>query len=298
MKDKNQKKSDLWITEKHKNYLCMDYHIQKTLFSKKSDFQSVSVLETTGFGRMLLNDGFVMISERDEFVYHEMIAHVPLFIHPYPRKVLIVGGGDGGTAREVLRHKEVESCDMVEIDALVVEACKKFIPKTACSLNHPRLNLYIEDALDFVKKENKNKYDVVLIDSTDPIGPAEPLFNKDFYQNVHALLNDKGIVVSQAESPFYEKPLQRKLLTILKECFSMTSLYNYSNLTYPGGLWSFSFAVKGDLHPIKDFNKGKWKKAKFKLSYYNDLIHRAAFSLPEFMREAYKDLIFDVFENT
>lgn len=280
-----------WVTETHGESLSISYLVEKNLFFKKSPFQSVRVVESAGYGKMLLNDDIVMISERDERIYHEMMVHVPFFTHPAPERVLIIGGGDGGTAREVLLHPEVKECDMVEIDSSVVEACQKFIPQTSQSLNHPKLKLHIEDGIEYVKDCQK-KYDVVLIDSTDPIGPALPLFNESFYKNVRLLLQEKAIVVSQAESPFYTSSLQKKLLKILKNVgFSFVGLYNYSNMTYPGGLWSFSFASQGNLHPTRDYNETKWKAWKHSFFYYNRGVHRASFLLPEFMQKEYKSLL-------
>ena len=161
-------------------------------------------------GKMLLNDGLVMLTERDEFVYHDMIVHVPLFVHPNPKSVLIIGGGDGGTAREVLRHRGVERVVMVEIDQMVVDACIDHIPQTACELDNERLELIIDDGVAFVAN-TEEKFDVILVDSTDPIGPAQPLFGPEFYQNIHRVLNEDGIVVSQGESPWYHAEMQAKL---------------------------------------------------------------------------------------
>jgi spermidine synthase len=275
--------SHLWIEEKYKDIYAMKYKVEKVLFSGKSDFQSVDVVETKGYGKMLLNDGLVMVTERDEFIYHDMIAHVPLFVHPNPKNVLIIGGGDGGSAREVLRHSNVEKCTMVEIDKMVVDACKEFIPQTSKDLNHPKMNLLIADGLDFVKN-TKEKFDVILVDSTDPIGPAQPLFGKEFYQDIFNCLNVDGLVVSQGESGFYEAPMQKKLLSILSDLFPLTMLYNFSNLTYPGGLWSFTFASKGP-HPLNDFKVDRVKQSRLDFGYYNEDIHKASFSLPNFMRK-------------
>lgn len=275
--------SNLWIEEVYQDYYAMKFKVEKTLFSGVSEFQSVDVVETRGHGRMLLNDGLVMVSERDEFIYHDMITHVPLFVHPNPKKVLIIGGGDGGTAREVLKHKGVEKVTMVEIDEMVVNACREFIPQTSSMLNDPKMNLIIGDGVQFVK-ESKETFDVILVDSTDPIGPAQPLFGPDFYNNVYARLSDNGIVVSQGESPFLNKETQASLLSILNNIFPVVSVYNFSNLTYPGGLWSFTFATKG-LHPLKDFNSEKVEASGIDFEYYSADIHRAAFSLPAFMKK-------------
>ena len=281
--------SDLWLEEKYKNFIGYRYKINKTLFSGKSEFQSVDVVETEGLGKMLLNDGLVMVTEKDEFVYHDMITHVPMFTHPNPENVLIIGGGDGGTAREVLRHKSVKKCVMVEIDKMVVDACKEHIHQTSKDLNHPKLELIIDDGLEYVKNTNL-KFDVILIDSTDPIGPAAPLFNSAFYKNIKKCLTSNGIVVSQGESVFFESHMQQILLGILGEHFSKVSIYNYSNLTYPGGLWSFTYA-SDVMDPIKDFNESRVPSSKLKFNYYNEQIHRAAFALPTFMKEKIQHLL-------
>ncbi|MCB9063372.1 MAG: polyamine aminopropyltransferase [Halobacteriovoraceae bacterium] len=275
--------SNLWVEEKFKDFLGLRFKVEKVLFSGKSNFQTVDVVETRGHGKMLLNDGLVMVTEKDEFVYHDMISHVPLFVHPNPKKVLIIGGGDGGTAREVLRHKSVERCVMVEIDSMVVDACKEFIPLTSSELDNPRLELKIEDGIEFVKNTNE-KFDVILVDSTDPIGPAQPLFNEDFYQDIKDCLTDNGIVVSQGESPYYESQMQTKLLSIKNKLFPLSLIYNFSNLTYPGGLWSFTFASKG-LNPIKDFKPERVLHSGMEFEYYNEQIHTASFCLPTFQRK-------------
>ncbi len=263
------------------NNFSVHFDITEVLYSKKSPFQKVEVVQTKGHGRMLLNDDLVMITERDEFVYHDMITHVPLFVHPNPKRVLVIGGGDGGTAREVLRHKSVEKCDMVEIDGLVVEACRQFIPQTAVGMQEsPRFELFIEDGVKFVH-ETKNKYDVIIVDSTDPIGPATPLFGIDFYRDVYKCLAPNGIVVSQGESPFYNADTQVAMSKILGQLFPIVRYYNFTNLTYPGGFWSFSFASK-TLHPVRDFEYLRVGQSGLKFNYYNAELHSAAFQLPSF----------------
>lgn len=273
-------KSNVWVEEMIEDKIGLRFKIERTLFSGKSDFQHVDVVETTAMGKMLLNDGLIMVTERDEFVYHDMIAHVPLFIHPNPKNVLVIGGGDGGTVREVLRHKSVEKCTMVEIDKLVVDACIEHIPQTSSALNDERLTLLFEDGVEFVKN-TKEKYDVILVDSTDPIGPATPLFGEGFYQDVYNCLADNGIVVSQGESPWHQTKMQGVLMKILHSIFPKVRIYNFSNLTYPGGLWSFTYASKG-LHPIKDFTEIRVEDSGLDFEYYTPAIHRGAFALPQF----------------
>lgn len=278
------------VIEKVSEELSLEYTYKKKLYSKQSEFQKVEIVEGTYYGTMLFNDNVAMVSTRDEFIYHDMIAHVPLFLHPDPKKVLIIGGGDGGTAREVLRHSSVELCDMVEIDGAVVEACKKHLKQTSDVLNHKKLNLYIEDGVNFIKN-CKEKYDVILVDSTDPVGAASPLFNAEFYKNVFNSLTSNGIVVAQGESPFYYFDMQKKLCQIISEIFPVTGVYNYANSTYyPGGAWSFVLGSKL-LHPIKDLDVSKIDKSGLKFGYYNADLHKAAFALPEFQKQALKEFV-------
>jgi spermidine synthase len=280
-KSKNIPKHHLWIEEVMDEHTAFKFRVSQTHFTGQSEFQSVDVVETVHYGKMLLNDGLVMLTEKDEFCYHDMIAHVPLFTHPNPKKVLVIGGGDGGTAREVLRHQQVEKCVMVEIDAMVVEACQKHIPQTAAVLtDDPRLELKIADGVEYVKNAQE-KFDVVLVDSTDPIGPATPLFNVDFYQNVFNLLSEDGIVVAQGESPFYFWETQTALLKILEQVFPLRGAYNFSNLAYPGGLWTFVMGSKKH-HPVKDFDKNRVKASGLEFQYYNSQLHGASFALPNF----------------
>jgi spermidine synthase len=273
-----------WADEEYQGIVRTGFRLKKKLFKGKSPFQTVEVVETAGHGRLLLIDGMTMVSERDEFVYHEMIAHVPLFVHPRPRRVLVIGGGDGGTVREVLRHKSVERCVLVEIDALVVEASRKYIPLTAGKLSDRRAVVRIEDGVKFVR-ETGERFDVVIVDSTEPFGPAKELFGTAFYSDVKRVLTADGIVVSQAGSPFYEISTIKNLHRILKPVFPVVDAYLFNNLTYPGGLWAFTYASKG-LKPVKDFDPKRVKTAKLPLKWYNAGIHAAAFALPEFLRKA------------
>lgn len=282
-----KKKKD-WFIEKHKNILNIGFKYKRSLFDKNSSYQNVKVIETEGFGNMLINDNIVMTCERDEFVYHEMISHVPLFSHPNPKNVLIIGGGDGGTAREVLKHTNLDQCIMVEIDSLVVEACRKHLKSTAISFDNPKLNLKIEDGSVFVAK-HKEAFDIIIVDSSDPIGPSSVLFGETFYKNVHDALKKDGIVVAQAESPFYEIENQKNMLKISKGLFDKAGFYNYSNLTYPPGLWSFLFASKGP-HPLNDFKADRVKNSGLSFRYYNEDIHKASFARTQFAKEAFGKL--------
>lgn len=281
---------DLWVEEDQDGIVRVRYRVKRSLHTIRSAFQRVDVVETTGFGRMLINDGTIMLSERDERIYHEMIVHVPMFVGPPVERVLVVGGGDGGTVREVLRHASVSHCRLVEIDGEVIEACRRHIPQTAAALEDPRVEISIEDGVSYVAGTGE-RYDLVIVDSSDPVGPAVPLFGAEFYGNVARILTDEGIVVSQAESPFYEAPTQISLVKVLRGLFNRVRVFNYSNLTYPGGLWSFSFAGKGDLCPVGDFDGERVERSGMSFYYYNPAVHRAAFALPAFQLEQLGDLL-------
>ncbi|MCF8094247.1 MAG: polyamine aminopropyltransferase [Desulfobacteraceae bacterium] len=288
MTDKHNK-LDLWVAETHQDIVSLGFKVKETLFSGTSPYQQVDVVKTSGHGVMLLNDGIVMVSERDEFVYHEMIAHVPLFTHPNPKRVLIIGGGDGGTAREVLRHPTVERAVVVEIDEMVVNACKAHIPSIASALEDSRLELLIDDGVKYAA-QCRDAFDVVLIDSTDPIGPAQPLFDKTFYKNVSGLLSENGIMVSQSESPFYDSQIQESMFSNQRPFFEKIHMYTFSTLTYPGGLWSFGFASRGPC-PIRDFNPQRVEASGIATRYYTPEIHKATFALPAFVRQSLSGLI-------
>ncbi|MCY4512445.1 MAG: polyamine aminopropyltransferase [Bdellovibrionales bacterium] len=272
-----------WFTEIHQDSSALSFKYKKTLFEGKSPFQTVKIIETKSHGKMLINEDIVMTCERDEFIYHEMIAHVPLFTHPHPKKALIIGGGDGGTAREILKHKKIKNCDLVEIDSMVVNACKKHLKSIGSAFNDPRLKIYFEDGAAFIKNK-KNHYDVIIVDSADPIGPGKVLFETPFYKNVFEALKPDGLMTAQGESPLYEQKLQKTLLKTAGKIFPLAGFYNYGNLTYPGGVWSFLFASK-KYHPIKDFKAGRVKNSAFSFRYYNKDIHQAAFSQPEFTKK-------------
>lgn len=277
------KKKEVWVDEVYQGIVRTSFRLKKRLFTGRSRFQKVEVVETAGHGRLLLIDGMTMVSERDEFVYHEMIAHPALFLHPKPRRVLVIGGGDGGTVREVLRHKNVQRCALVEIDGLVVEASRRYIPQTARALSDKRARVLIGDGVKFVA-ETEEKFDVVIVDSTESFGPAKELFGPAFYKNVKRILTENGIVASQAGSPFYEIATIKNLFIIAKRIFPVVEVCLFNNLTYPGGLWAFTFATKG-LHPVRDFVPPRVKASKLKLSWYNAEIHIGSFSLPNFLKK-------------
>ena len=235
-------------------------------------------------------DGYLMLTEKDEFIYHEMITHVPMAVIPDAKKILIIGGGDGGTAREILRYKSVESIDLVDIDEEVAEVCKKYIPQTADSLNDPRVNCYFEDGLKYIR-HHENEYDLIIVDSTDPFGPGEGLFTKEFYGNCFKALKETGIMVNQHESPFYPADayaMQRAHKRIF-DSFPISRIYQAHIPTYPSGHWLFGFASKIH-HPILGANWKKWKALNIKTRYYNPKLHVGSFALPNYVEEIVREV--------
>lgn len=281
---------ELWFTEQHTNGVNFSIKVDRQLFSGQSEFQRIDVFDSKEFGRFLALDGYMMLTEKDEFIYHEMIVHVPMAVHPKVKKVLVIGAGDGGVIRELCSYKTIEKIDMVEIDKLVVEVSKKYLPTTACCFDDSRLNIYYQDGLKFVRSR-ENEYDLIIVDSTDPFGPGEGLFTKEFYGNCYKALNDNGIMVNQHESPFYQEDaiaMQRAHKRIV-ESFPISRVYQAHIPTYPSGHWLFGFASK-QYHPIKDFQKKRWKAHGIKTKYYNTGIHIGAFALPNYVEELLRDV--------
>lgn len=264
--------------------------LKKLLFSRQSEYQLVEVYETDTWGNLMTIDGMVMLSEKDEFVYHEMISHVPLFAHPHPKRVLIIGGGDGGTAREVLKHPSVEVVDMVEIDKTVVDASKEFFPGVG-DFDNPRLNVLYEDGIAFVKSVT-NPYDVIIIDGSDPVGPAEGLFEKEFFQFCSNALTKEGVLSAQTESPWVKSyyPSMKKVFSALNQLFSISEMYLAAIPLYPAGLWSMALA-SNTYSPFSDQVHDRLKEAELLLStlhYYNSDIHFGSFALPNFVKRIIK----------
>jgi len=236
------------------------------------------VVDTLEFGRALVLDGAVQTTERDEFIYHEMISHVALNSHPNPRQVLIIGGGDGGTLREVLRHPGIERVDMVEIDQRVVELSKQYLPTIASGFDDPRAHVHFEDGVRFVK-ESKKRYDLIIVDSSDPVGPAVELFGLDFYRDAFGVLTADGIMVAQAESPIYYKAYLQKVWRNIKSTFPIGYVYLASIPTYVSGFWSFVIGSK--CHDPRSVRGDK--PSLFGLKYYTEEVHRASFVIPPFV---------------
>jgi len=276
---------ELWYTEKHTPHSGLTIKVKETLYKSNSPYQELMIIDTQDFGKMMLLDGLVMLSEKDEFVYHEMLAHPSLYTHPNPEKVLIIGGGDGGTLREVVAHPAVKEAVLVEIDEQVINASKKYFPQVASGFNSPKAQVIVTDGIKYVKETNI-RYDVILIDSTDPIGPAEGLFSFDFYTACCRILNDEGILTAQTETPFIDSfaGVISKVNMDYRKLFPVVKSYLTTIPTYPSGMWSFTMGSKKH-NPEADFQKERFQKDKLSLKFYNSRIHEAAFCLPNFVTD-------------
>lgn len=281
---------DLWFSEKHTENVKLSIKVDKQLYSGNSEFQRIDIFDSTEFGRLLVIDGYLMLTERDEFIYHEMIVHTPMAVHPNPERILVIGAGDGGVARELGKYDCVKCIDIVEIDKKVIEVCKEYLPQTACGFDDSRVNIFYQDGLKYVRKCN-DLYDIIIVDSTDPFGPGEGLFTREFYGNCFKALKDDGIMVNQHESPFYVNDaldMQRAHKRIF-ESFPISKIYQAHIPTYASGHWLFGFASK-KYNPITDLNKEKWESLNIKTKYYNTNLHKGAFALPNYVWEMLKNV--------
>lgn len=280
---------DLWYSEYHTPNVRFSIKVTEQLHCEQSDYQRIAVYESPEFGRFLTLDGVMMLTYRDEFIYHEMITHVPMAVSPNIKTVLVIGAGDGGVARELSKYKSIEKIDIVEIDERVVTVCKEFLPQTACGFEDNRITLHYKDGLKFIRSI-ENQYDLIIVDSTDPTGPGEVLFTKEFYGNCYKALTANGIIVNQHESPFYKedaKAMQDAHMRIVN-VFPVSRVYQAHIPTYPSGHWLFGFASKG-LHPIKNLEEGQWNALNLTTKYYNTNLHKGAFYLPNYVEEMLRE---------
>ncbi len=283
---------ELWYFEDHDKGIRFGIKCVKTLYSYQSEYQQIDVLETVEFGRMLLLDGLVMLTQRDEFIYHEMITHPALFAHPAPEKVLVIGGGDGGTVRELARHNCLREIVLCEIDRHVVDTSMRFFPEIACSMDDSRVTILYQDGADFARQQ-PSRFDLIIIDSTDPVGPGEVLFSQEFYTACLSALRPGGILAAQTESPVHHLELMRDIKRRLESAgFSKVRFYTAPIPTYPGGFWSWCLASADNLRQAEADDLSGFSPARTmdkellqELRYYNREIHEAAFCLPQFMKK-------------
>ena len=270
----------LWFYEKHTRGYGVRWKVKEVLHTEKTRYQELAVIDTFEWGKTLVLDGNVQVTESDEFIYHEMIVHIAMNSHPHPQKVLIIGGGDGGTAREVLKHESVQEVDLVEIDDRVVENSKNYLPTMACAFNDSRLNLHIEDGIKFVR-DTSELYDLVIIDSSDPIGPAVQLYSTEFYQDVSRCLQQDGMIAVQSESPIFYQDTFVRVFENLSSVFPLVKVCLAPIMTYTAGPWSFTLgSKKWDPERIAGDNRSIDG-----LKYYNDDLHKGAFILPQFIKD-------------
>jgi spermidine synthase len=269
-----------WIRDKWApNGAAINIEVVKHLESYHSKFQKIDVYETAKLGKVFLLDDIIMLTEYDEFAYHEMIAHPSLHVHPKVKKVLVIGGGDGGTVREILKHSNIQEIHVCEIDEDVISVCKKHFPTLASGFDDSKVKIFFEDGAAFVQKR-KNEYDLIIVDSSDPIGPAEVLFQEQFYRNMFDALKENGITVTQSEGMFFDRETIRKLFTFNRNIFPILYYYFTMVPTYPSGSIGFSFCSK-KYHPIEDL----YTKKGISTRYYTPDIHKASFILPKFMED-------------
>lgn len=274
----SRKNGDLWLTEDEHDNLKVSYRIKDIVFNQRSPFQDVMILDSYHFGRMLVLDGIVQTTSIDGHIYNEMISHVPLAIHPNPKKVLIIGGGDCGVAKEVCKYEGVEHVDMVEIDELVVKASLEHLPEVSGRLSDPRVKFVFDDGVKFAAGK-KNEYDLIIVDSSDPIGPAQVLFEKSFYHSLHEALKEDGMMVCQSQSPIFHADVMKQTYSRISELFPEVKMYTAVVPTYPGGLWSFTIGSKKYIEPNPSKVEDK------DTQYVNQQIVNGCFSLPQSLVE-------------
>ena len=249
-----------------------------------SPYQEICVVETTAFGKVLVNDGIIMLTEADEAGYHEMITHVPICVHPAPEDVLVIGGGDGGTVREIVKHSRINKVDVCEIDEKVIEVCREYFPDLAKSFDHQKVQLFFQDGAEFLEKR-ENQYDIIIVDSSDPIGPGTTLFTEQFYHSLSRALRKDGIAVTQLESVFWHADFIHSTFNFIKKIFPISCYYYTMVPTYPSGMIGFSFCSK-KYHPLNHFIPERASQL-FDLKYYHTDIHHAAFTLPAFTKKIF-----------
>jgi spermidine synthase len=269
-----------WFSERyfHKN-VATSFKIKSVLHYEKSAYQKIEVLDTYGVGRLLLLDGKTMVSNVDEFVYHEVMGHIPAMVHPNPKNVLIIGGGDGGIVREYVKHPNIERIDLVEIDERVIEVSKEFFPECTSGLSDNRVNIRPQDGVEYIKSY-KNFFDIIIIDSTDPEDFAAGLFTREFYQYVSDALTENGIIMAQTENPFYDEYGIKSFYNNLRDVFKVVKSFTGPMLIYPGVFWTFAYASKGLLPTeINAEKKPFMEKLQVDLKWYNMNWHMGAFNI-------------------
>ncbi len=274
-----------WVSEVNAGW-GLTVKVKEQLCDIQSQFQHIEIFETVNLGKLLMLDGIVQLTSYDEFAYHEMMAHMPFYAcSRLPERALVIGGGDGGVLRELGKHPELKEIHICEIDGEVIEAAKKFLPETACGYDDPRVKLYIGDGAQFVRKR-PGFYDIIIVDSTDPAGPGEPLFGRAFYADLKRSLREGGIIGTQAESYYLLPEIAQRVVRFAGELFKSSGFAQINVPTYPTGVIGCCLATEaGDVREPKRFPEGALKE---ELRYYTPEIHRGAFMLPRFAQELFE----------
>lgn len=276
---------EMWFSEMHTSNVKISIRTDRQLYSAQSDYQRIDVFESPEFGRFVTLDGDIVFSEADEFIYNEMVTHVPMSVHPNVKKVLIIGGGDGGVAREFCRYPEIEEIDVVESDEMFVDVCRQFFPETAKGFEDSRVKIFYEDGLRFLRAK-LNAYDIIVNDSTDPFGHTEGLFTKEFYGSCYKALKEDGIMVYQHGSPFYDEDevACRSMHRKAYRSFPVSRVYQAHIPTCPSGYWLFGFASK-KYHPLTNFKPERFNSRRLETWYYTTNLHMGAFMLPKYVED-------------
>ncbi|XP_024399842.1 spermidine synthase 2 isoform X3 [Physcomitrium patens] len=299
-KKKNRNGHALYFRVRRRNsWEAHSLKVEKVLFEGKSDYQDVVVFESATYGRVLVLDGVIQLTQRDECAYQEMITHLPLCSIPNPKKVLVVGGGDGGVLREIARHKSVDQIDICEIDKMVVDVAKEFFPDVAVGFEDPRVNLHIGDGVAFLREVPEGTYDAIIVDSSDPVGPAQALFERPFYRTLDQALRPGGVICTQAESLWVHMPIIKNIVSACRHTFKGSINYAWTSVpTYPSGLIGFMLCSKAGpavnfLEPCNPIDQAidPEKSSRRPMKFYNSAMHAAAFSLPQFAKVELEHLL-------
>ena len=277
--------AEIWFSDVQTDNVKLNIRLDKQLFSAISEYQRIDVFQSPAFGRFVALDGDVIFSEADEFIYNEMVTHVPMAVHPHVKKVLIIGGGDGGVAREYTAYPEIEEIDVVEPDEQFVEVCREYFPEAAKGFEDPRVQVFHQDGLRFLRGRS-DEYDIIINDATDPFGHTEGLFTKEFYGSCYKALKADGIMVYQHGSPFFDEDESafRSMHNKVYRSFPISRVYQAHIPTCTSGYWMFGFASK-KYHPIEDFDPVRWNARGLKTEYYTTNLHIGAFLLPKYVED-------------
>jgi len=273
---------DLWYYEYFQGMSAFGLRIKDMLHTETTPYQQIAVYDTFLNGKLLVIDGLVMLSEKDEFVYHEMIAHTAMQTMPHAKSALVIGGGDGGTIRELAKYEQLEKIVLCEIDQRVVEVCKEHIPSVASAFSDKRVECVFDDGAQYVRDQKPGSLDLIIVDSTDPIGPGKVLFTEEFYTSCAIALSEKGVLTAQTETPLYHAAVVSTIYDALTSAFGNAYMYWACIHSYLGNYWTFAYASK-DRHPINDHSP--FGLEGMHCSYYNEGLHKAAFALPNFIRQ-------------